>query len=403
MREPVPKVSIELGPRAERFRAEVRRWLAEHRPSLTIAEMSLDRIMFNDYSALEAWAKEVYAGGYMCIGWPEEYGGQGASEREVVVLNEEFARAGVPRPTRGLGETLVGQAVLKWGSSEQKARLLPRIVDGTDRYCQGFSEPGAGSDLKALTTRGVVEDDCVVVSGQKVWTSGATDANILFCLCRTGDPDVGHAGITYVIIPMYRTDGSANGIEVRPIRQPTGSHEFAEVFLSEARAPLENVIGGVNKGWRVAMTTLGSERAGAVTLYWPFAQQFWRLVDEARTTGAASSPAYRQELARAFTDVELMRYSGLRMLAAALTGHDAGAAPDLTKLHWSEHAVRVASLSTYVRGAAALLHGADAPDETDEWTRGFLFAPGYTIAGGTSEVLRDVIAERALGLPRHRG
>ena len=195
-------------------------------------------------------------------------------------MNEEFARAGVPRVTRGMGEWLVGPSIIVWGTDEQKAHFLPRIIDGTDRYCQGFSEPDAGSDLAGLKTQGVVDGDEVVITGQKVWTSGAQTANMMFCLCRT-DPDAPkHKGISYVLTPMYRDDGSSNGFELRPIKQMTGSAHFTETFITEARAPLFNVIGGLHDGWRVTMTTLGNERGGnATTQHVQYTKQFWDAVE----------------------------------------------------------------------------------------------------------------------------
>jgi alkylation response protein AidB-like acyl-CoA dehydrogenase len=395
-------VTGDVEERTSAFRAEVRAWLATHEPPVRAADVPLDQVMFNNYADLEEWAKQVHEAGLMCATWPRDHGGRGLSQHEAVALHEEFARAGAPLPTRGLGESLVGPTLLQWGTAEQKSRLLPRIVDGTHRYCQGFSEPNAGSDLRSIATRGDVDGDTICLTGQKIWTSAASNANMIFCLCRTVDPGAGRDGITFVIVPMRHGDGSANGVEVRPIRQPTGIPEFAEVFLDGARAPLDNVIGGLNNGWRVAMTTLGSERAGASTLHVPFDSQFWRLVALARANGATAHPAYRQELARAYTDVELMRFNGLRIVAADLADQSPATAGEVIKLHWSEHAARLAGLSTNLRGAQAMLCGDLAGSEPDEWGRCFLFSPGYTIAGGTSEVLRDVIGERSLGLPRHQ-
>jgi alkylation response protein AidB-like acyl-CoA dehydrogenase len=278
--------------------------------------------------------------------------------------------------------------------------LLPRIVNGTDKYCQGFSEPEAGSDLKALSTRAVVEGDELRITGQKVWTTAALEANMTFCLCRTADAGEPHRSISYVIVPMFRSDGSANGVNVRPIRQPTGLMEFAELFLDDARAPLDNVIGGLNNGWRVAMTTLGAERGGASELYIPFARQFCRAVEEARANGVDNDPVRRQFLAAAYTDVQIMRFMGLRVLGAAEADQPVDRVGLLTKLHWSEYEARFSSKMLNLRGARSLLHDPDLSDGHEDWMRTFLFAPAYRIAGGTSEVLRDVVAERALGLPR---
>src|SRR5215211_6458082 len=246
-------MEIDLGPQAERFRDELRQWLEANRP--------------------------------------EDFGDGGLTGVEVAVMNEEFARAGVPRVTRGMGEWLVGPSIIVWGSDEQKAHFLPRIIDGTDRYCQGFSEPDAGSDLASLKTRGVVDGEEVVITGQKVWTSGAQAANIMFCLCRT-DPDAPkHKGISYVLTPMFRDDGASNGFELRPIKQLIGNAGFTETFITEARAPLFNVIGGLHNGWRVTMTTLGNERGGsATTQHVQYTKQFWDAVHLTRQLGRAADP-----------------------------------------------------------------------------------------------------------------
>jgi hypothetical protein len=395
--------SLDLGPRAEDFRLEVRRWLHENRPADGV-EVELERIIFNDYVDVERWAEAVHAAGYMCVTWPAEYGGKGLSEREEVALNEEFARAGVVRPTRGLGESLLAPALFAWGTDEQRRAFLPHIVDGSHRYCQGFSEPAAGSDLASLQTRGIVEGDEIVISGQKVWTSSAANANMAFCLVRTDPEAPPHKGISFVIVPMEREDGSGNGIEVRPIRQTTGGSDFAETFFDGARAPLFNVIGGLNNGWRVAMTTLGSERGGSTTQHVPFTRQFWRAVALARERGLTDDSSVRQLLARAYTNVEILRMSGLRRLAEHLEDRPASAPDSLTKLFWSEHLTQFTSAVTNLRGpeAMTLVAGDPCDYEPDEWTRVFLFAPGLRIAGGANEILRTVVGEQALGLPRDR-
>src|SRR5690606_10820437 len=245
----------------------------------------------------------------------------------------------VPRVTRGMGESLVGPSIIVHGTDEQKAHFLPRIIDGTDRYCQGFSEPDAGSDLAGLQTRGIVDGDEVVITGQKVWTSGAQRANMMFCLCRT-DPDAPkHRGISYVLTPMKADDGTSNGFELRPIKQITGNSGFTETFITEARAPLFNVIGGLHNGWRVTMTTLGNERGGsATTQHVRFQNQFWRAVEEARRLGRNTDPITRQKLAWAFTHVEIMRYNGLKTLSEVVARKEPGPQSSLNKMFWSEYA-----------------------------------------------------------------
>jgi alkylation response protein AidB-like acyl-CoA dehydrogenase len=228
---------LDLGPSARAFRDEVRGWLEANRPEV-LAGVEAEQLALQRVPGAEGWARKLHEAGLMCVSWPKEYGGRGLGAVEVAVLNEEFARAGVPRLTRGMGEWLVGPSIIVWRSDEQKAHFLPRIIDGTDRYCQGFSEPDAGSDLASLKTRGVIDGGELVITGQKVWTSGAQAAGMMFCLCRT-DPDAPkHKGISYVLVPMRRDDGSSNGFELRPIRQMTGQSLFTETFITEARAPL---------------------------------------------------------------------------------------------------------------------------------------------------------------------
>ncbi|MGC0367346.1 alkylation response protein AidB-like acyl-CoA dehydrogenase [Rhodococcus sp. 27YEA15] len=393
---------LDLGLVAQSFRGEIRQWLSENTPAGLI-DVDPESATPAQTVELEKWADQLYRAGYMGITWPKEYGGRGLSVVEVSVMNEEFDRARVARMTRGVGEWLVAPAILKWGSESQKKRLLPRILDGSDVYCQGFSEPGAGSDLAALSTVGRVEGDDVVITGQKLWTSGATRANMLFCLCRTDPSAPRHRGITYVLVPMRLADGSSNAMELNPIRQMTGEADFTATFLDGARAPLDNVIGGLNNGWQVTMTTLGSERGGSVTTqHVPFAREFWQAVEIARKTGAAEDSRVRQQLAWAFTQVEIMRYQGLATLGDVLTGKESDARASVNKMFWSEYSQAFLDRVANIRGAEAMLLPAQPSDsyEPDSWTRNMLQSRSSTIWGGTAEVQRNIVAERVLGLPR---
>jgi alkylation response protein AidB-like acyl-CoA dehydrogenase len=394
-------MEIELGPAAARFRAEVREWLHENRPDDPEAVRSQ---LVGGGPEHDAWAARLHDAGFLCVGWPKEYGGRGLSGIEVAVMNEEFGRAGIPRVTRAMGEWLVGPSIIVHGTDEQKAYFLPRIVDGTDRYCQGFSEPDAGSDLAGLKTRGVVDGDEVVVTGQKVWTSGAHRANMMFCLCRT-DPDAPkHRGISYVLLPMKHPDGSANGFELRPIRQITGNSNFSETFITEARAPLFNVIGGLHNGWRVTMTTLGNERGGnATTQHVQYEHQFERIVDEARRCGATGDPRVRQQLAWAFTRVEIMRYAGLRTLSEVVARKEPGPAASINKMFWSEYARDVSDLMMNLRGPESLIRPEGEGYALDRWQTEFLASRSGTIWGGTAQVQRNIVGERVLGLPKEPG
>ena len=395
-------LELDFGPAAEAFRAEVREFLDKNAPKELVG-MSTDEANRGRHPGLSAWAKTLTEAGYMCVAWPKEYGGRGLTGIELAVLNEEFARARVPRVTRGMGEWLVGPSIIVWGTEEQKRRFLPRIVDGTDRYCQGFSEPDAGSDLASLKTKGVIDGEEVVITGQKVWTSGATEANMMFCLARTDDSAPKHAGISYVLLPMFKDDGSSNGVELRPIKQPSGLSHFTETFLTESRAPVDNIIGGMNNGWRVTMTTLGNERGGnATTQHVEFTKQFWDAVELLREKGRTDDPVIRQELAWAFTHVEIMRYNGLKILSEVIARKEPGPGASVNKMFWSEYAQKFSERMMNARGADSMLiaDGADGRYVTDKWSGLFFQHRSSTIWGGTAQVQRNIVGERVLGLPK---
>jgi alkylation response protein AidB-like acyl-CoA dehydrogenase len=314
----------------------------------------------------------------------------------LAVLNEEFYRAGVPRVDRGMGESLVGPSIIGHGTPEQKAEFLPPIISGEHRYCQGFSEPNHGSDLAAVETRGEVDGDEIVITGQKVWTSGAMYANKMFILCRT-DPTVPkHSGISYVLI-----DFTDPAITYRPIKQMSGAAEFAEDFFDGVRAPLFNVIGGLNNGWRVAMTTLANERGGRATVqHLGFEREYWELVETARKYGKNSAPLVRQQLAWAYTQVQLMKYSGLRTMAALAAGRVPGPEASVAKLFWSEYHKKLGEIAVGIVGTDALVRPEGDGYATTQWENVFLSSRPGTIYSGTSEIQRNIIGERVLGLPK---
>lgn len=391
---------LDLQPAAVAFRDEVRAWLEQHATDEARGIPS-DRHRHGEHrEALRRWTDALRGAGYLCVSWPAEYGGRGLSAIEVALLSEEFARAGVPRVTLGMGETLVGPSIIAHGTAEQKARLLPRIVAGQDRYCQGFSEPGSGSDLASLRTRGEVDGDEVVVTGQKVWTSWYTDATMLFCLCRTDPEAAQHQGISYVLIPIER-DGRPNGVEFRPLVQMTAQAHFAETFLTDARAPLDNVIGGLGNGWKVAMTTLGNERGGsATTQYAAFRTELLDLVAECRRRGLLGDPLVRDRLAWAWTQVEVMRFRALDLLASLAAGEQPGTAGtgSVNKVFWSEYQRRLGEIAVELLGPDGLLVGEGY--HLGAWSQLFLTSRSHTIWGGTAEIQRNIIGERLLGLPR---
>ncbi|HZT67753.1 MAG TPA: acyl-CoA dehydrogenase family protein [Acidimicrobiales bacterium] len=395
-------MELDLGPEARKFRDELRQWLEANHPG-DLGDPG-PRGILPPSPAVDAWTEKLQRAGYLCVSWPKEFGGRGLTGVEVAVMNEEFARAGVPRVTRGMGEWLVGPSIIVHGTDEQKAFFLPRIIDGTDRYCQGFSEPDAGSDLAGLKTRGVVDGEEVVITGQKVWTSGAQAANMMFCLCRT-DPDAPkHRGISYVLLPMFRPEGESNGIELRPIRQITGQSHFTETFIHEARAPMFNVIGGLNNGWRVTMTTLGNERGGnATTQHVQYEREFWDLVGTVRKVGREAEPLVRQELAWAFTHVQIMRFAGLRTLSEVIARKEPGPGASINKMFWSEYHRRFGEVAMNILGPAAMIRPEGDGYRLDKWQQTFLQSRSGTIWGGTAQVQRNIVGERVLGLPKEPG
>src|SRR6266566_6613892 len=346
-------MDLDLGPEVAEFRARLRDWMAANAPAelagltdWTIAATAggyqgAELARASNDPAYAEWARRLADARLICPQWPTEFGGQALDGARLAVLNEEFHAAGLPRVRRGMGESLVGPAVIVHGTPEQRAHFLPRIISGEDVYCQGFSEPDHGSDLAAVETRAVVDADEVVITGQKVWTSGAARANRMFLLCRTDPGAEKHAGLSYVLI-----DFTGPGVQYWPVRQMSGAAEFFEDFLDGVRAPLFNVIGGLNNGWRVAMTTLGHERGGQATVqHLGYEREFWELVDTARKYGRSADPLIRQQLAWAYTGVQLMRFSGLRTLGQVADGRPPGPEASVAKLLWSEYHKRLGEIA----------------------------------------------------------
>jgi len=369
---------------------------------------------------LVGWNDTLIAGGWLCASWPREYGGRGLDTMQGVVLAEEFQRVGAPLRADFFGDTLVGPTILQWGSESQKQEFIPKILRGEIAWCQGFSEPDAGSDLAALKAVAVLDGDEWVINGQKIWTTQGFDADYVFVLCRTDPVAPRHKGISYLLCPMRQP-----GVEVRRIRQIDGGAEFCEVFFTDARCPEGNVVGGVNEGWKVAMTTLGFERGtNATTGYRRFEKQFNEILGHARANGAAHHPNVRQELMRAYTRVQIMRINGLRSLTGVLRGKQLsaeqraglGALSACNKVFWSEHNQATLNLAMDILGPAAqVLHGDPAVEEAlagygrrtphpaypaSGLQSSFFFSRSESIWGGTSQIQRNIIGERVLGLPR---
>ena len=335
---------------AESYREKIQAFLAEHLPPGWRGVGALPRAEAEEFA--RAWRATLHDHGLLAASWPRQYGGGGLSEVEQVILVEEFYRAGVPTGTGNdvFGIQMVGNTILEWGTDEQKAHFLPRILSGQDIWCQGYSEPNAGSDLGNLGCRAVLDGDEWVIDGQKIWTSAGHVANWIFVLARTNPDAPKHKGISFLLVPMDQS-----GVEVRPIRMITGDAEFNEVFFTGARCPAANVVGDVNAGWGVAMTLLGYERGeAAATFPIMFRTELDRLVALAEASGRSADPLVRQRLAWCWSQVEVMRYLGMRTLTRYLAGGHPGPDASIFKLFWSEYHKVVTELAVDVLGADAL-------------------------------------------------
>jgi alkylation response protein AidB-like acyl-CoA dehydrogenase len=341
-----------------------------------------------------AWEKKLASGGWTCVGWPREYGGRGATLMQQVIVFEEYARAGGPGRLGHIGEGLLGPTVIAFGSEEQKQRLLPPIVAGEAIWCQGYSEPNAGSDLANVQTRAHLDGSEWVLHGQKVWTSWAQWADWCFVVCRTDPASQRHKGLSYLLVPMRQP-----GIEIRPIVQITGDSEFSEVFFDGARSAEANLVGAPGDGWKVALGTLAFER-GASTLgqQLQFQNELQQILEVAKQNGAANDPAIRQRLSHAWMGLQIQRYNALRTLSQPERAELPREAM-ITKLFWATWHRDLGKLAMDVLGMDAEI-AAGAPYELTRLQRIFLFTRSDTIYAGSNEIQRNLIAERALGLPR---
>ena len=374
----------------EEFRAEVRDWLADN----LVGEYAVLRGLGGpgrEHEAFEerrAWNRHLAAAGLTCLGWPVEHGGRGLSVAHRVAFYEEYARANAPDKVNHLGEELVGPTLIAFGTPEQQQRFLPAIRDVTELWCQGYSEPGAGSDLANVSTTATRDGDDWIINGQKVWTSLAHWAQWCFVIARSDKGSKGHKGLSYLLVPLDQP-----GVEIRPIVQLTGDSEFNEVFFTDARTEAELVVGEPGDGWSVAMATLTFER-GVSTLGQQirYARELSGLVELAKETGAADDPLIRERLTRAWAGLQTMRSFAMATMDDELPGQDS-----VSKLLWANWHRDLGELAMAIKGKAGLvLDGNDF----DEWQRLFLFSRADTIYGGSNEIQRNIIAERVLGLPR---
>ncbi|MGE0881210.1 MAG: acyl-CoA dehydrogenase family protein [Acidimicrobiia bacterium] len=395
-------------PEAEAYRAKVRAFLDANLPVdwKGVGALPDDEL----YPFLERWRTLLRDNGFIGITWPTQYGGQGLTALEQVVLHDEFGKRGVPDGSfhDNFGVKMVGNTVLQWGTEEQKRHYVPRIISGEDLWCQGYSEPDFGSDLAGLQTKAVLDGDQWVMNGQKIWTSQGYSGNWIFVLARTDTDAPKHKGISFLLVPMDQP-----GIEVRRIKQISGLSEFAEVFFTDARTPRENVIGPVNGGWAVANTLLGYERgASAATFPIMFREEFDRLLAMAKERGVTDHPVIRQRIADCYARVEVMRYLGYGTLTKFLAGQPPGRETGIVKLYWSEYHQKLTELAVDILGADALTPEghlprtptradfAGTPNTSLGWVGMFLGARAETIYAGTSQIQRNVAGETILGLPR---
>jgi alkylation response protein AidB-like acyl-CoA dehydrogenase len=389
-------VDLRFSAEDEAFRREAREWLTERLTGEFAAVRGRggpgdEHELFDERAA---WERALGEARWIGIGWPEEYGGRGLSLTQQVIFYEEYARAQGPGRVGIVGEGLLGPTIVHFGTDEQKRRFLPGILAGTEIWCQGYSEPNAGSDLANVQTRAERDGDEWVISGQKVWTSLAQWADWCFVLCRTNRDAAKHKGLSYLLVPMRQ-----DGIDIRPIVQLTGTSEFNEVFFDGARTPVDNVVGDVDDGWRVAMGTLAFER-GASTLgqQAEFENELHTIFELARKTGRAGDPDLRQRLADAWIGLRILRFNALRTLLPLERG-EVTPLTSFAKLAWASYHRALGELGLDVCGPDGAI--ADAlPYELHPLQRMFLYSRADTIYGGSNQVQRNIIGERALGLPK---
>ncbi|MBY0287139.1 MAG: acyl-CoA dehydrogenase [Mycobacteriaceae bacterium] len=401
-------MDVEYPQQAEAFRDRIRTFLAEHLPQSWPGGGALAPEERETFA--HRWRQILADRGLVAVSWPREYGGAGLSVIEQVVLAEEFARAGAPEPPENdrFGIELIGNTLIALGSEEQKRHFLPRILSGEDRWCQGFSEPEAGSDLASVRTRAVLDGDEWVVNGQKIWTSAGRTANWIFVLARTDSDAPKHKGLSLLLVPMDQP-----GVDVRPIVNAAGHASFSEVFLTDSRTPAANVVGGISCGWPTAMTLLGFERGSQITTAAiDFGRDLERLNDLARARGLHTDPHIRDGLAWCYSRVQIMRYQGYRGLTQLLGGQRPGRDAAINKVIWSEYFRRHTELAAEIlgvetlgpegpgNGAALIVPEAGTPNSAACWMDELLYARAATIYAGSSQIQRNVIGEQLLGLPK---
>jgi alkylation response protein AidB-like acyl-CoA dehydrogenase len=389
-------MDLGLTPSELQFRDELRAWLKLNLPKKSSHTVRTSESTAAYYQFLKDWQRKLYDGGYTGIAWPKEFGGRGATFIEQAIFQEELALADAPELFGTIGLSLVGPTIIAMGTNEQKKRYPPKMLSGEEIWCQGFSEPNAGSDLASLETKGVRDGDHYVVNGQKIWTSYAHMADCCMLVVRTDTAAPKHKGLTCLLVDM-----KSPGISVRPLKMMSGDSAFNEMFFSNVRVPTSCVLGKVNDGWNVALTALSNERANlGIGLYVAFKRNFDALVSQARKLRLGKTviedPVIRQKLAQAFVELEVFRLNTTRALSNLAKRGAPGPEGSIQKLYWSELNQRNAQIAMEVLGPYAQLTDFDG----GRWTYNYLRSRGNTIEAGTSEVQRNIIAQRVLGLPR---
>lgn len=377
------------------LRDEIRAWLAIHGSDAPSAGGAHEAMGYDVDAERDEWTARLREGRWLCLSWPERFGCRELDAFGCMVVNEEFARAAVPRFVMGMGETLLAPAILQHGTAQQQDRLLPRILSGQDVYCQGFSEPEFGSDLAHIQTRAVVEGDRLVINGEKIWQSGAHNANRVFMLART-DPDAGpHRGISYLL-----ADIPDNGVLVEPIRMMPGDYGFNHLVFTNTIAAVDDVIGGLHNGWKVAMTTLGAERAGQVTSqYLGYQREFVDLIGQL----ADADLLDEENLARLvdpFIEIQLMKFNGQRVADELRDDLSSAGLLAVDKINWSEFHVSFGRLAAELLQDDGIRRPSDHGYQLTGLQRAMLESPGRRIARGTNQIQRNIIGERVLGLPK---
>ena len=385
-------MDLEFTPEQDAFREEARSWLETHVPETSLASMDSPE----GFEQHREWERTLHAGGWSCVSWPVEYGGRGADLVEWLIFEEEYYRAGAPARVNQNGIFLLGPTIMEVGTEVQKLRFLPPMASGDQVWCQGWSEPDAGSDLANIRSRAGQEGEHWVLDGQKTWCSRGAFADWMFGIFRTDPGAERHRGLTFMLVPM-----DAEGVTVRPIVQLDGETGFAEVFLDRVRVPADQVLGEVNNGWSVAMATAGFERGLSLRSPGRFSDTARRLVELYAERGDVSDPTVGDAVVNSWMDAEAYRLHTYWTVARLADGGSIGAEASLNKIFWSEMDLAMHETAMRLLGSqSGLLPQAPAASEVSRWIDGYLFAQAGPIYAGTNEIQRNVVAERVLGLPR---